>query len=195
MGLWTLAAEGHHHLDGIFNMAFIICSYVQIQRFFCCNHLMHPRSAMTQFLSALVFLILTGMLSPTAAQSVLIVRNDLGGSIEERLSRIEQLRALGTRVEIRGTCASACTMLLGLPNACVGQASRLGFHGPQSQYYGVSLPRAEFEYWSQVLAAHYPATISDWFMKTARNTTLSLITISGKQAIKMGARPCGVMRS
>lgn len=128
--------------------------------------------------------------APVAAQSALIVNNDLGGSVEERLTMIAALRIEGRRVEIRGQCASACTMYLGLPNTCVSRSSRLGFHGPQSQYYGISLPPDEFEYWSRVMASNYPASIAQWFMSQARETTMGLITISGAQAIKMGAQAC-----
>lgn len=128
--------------------------------------------------------------APVAAQSALIVNNDLGGSVQERLSVIAALRNQGRRVEIRGQCASACTMYLGLPNTCVSRASRLGFHGPQSQYYGISLPPDEFEYWSRIMASNYPAPIAQWFMAQARETTLGLVTISGAQAIKMGAHAC-----
>lgn len=127
---------------------------------------------------------------PVLAQSVTIVSNDQGGPVESRLREIAQLRSAGTRVEIRGQCDSACTMFLGLPNACVAQSSRLGFHGPQSQYYGISLPPEEFEYWSRVMADHYPGAIRAWFMAEARQTTMGLITISGSDAIRMGARAC-----
>ena len=81
-------------------------------------------------------------------------------------------------------------MFLSLPNACVAQSSRLGFHGPQSQFYGVPLPPDDLEYWSRVMADHYPGAIKAWFMQEARRTTTKLITISGTQAIKMGARAC-----
>lgn len=132
----------------------------------------------------------TALPGPADARTVTIVTNDHGGSLESRLQTLAQLRAAGTRVEIRGHCASACTLLLGLPNACVARSSRLGFHGPQSQHYGVSLPPQDFEHWSQVMAAHYPGPIRDWFLAKARQTLLGVITISGTQAIKMGARPC-----
>ena len=128
--------------------------------------------------------------APVSAQSAMIVNNDLGGSVEERLTMIAALRNEGRRIEIRGQCASACTMYLGLPNTCVSRSSRLGFHGPQSQYYGISLPSDQFEYWSRVMASNYPAPIAQWFMSQARETTMGLITISGAQAIKMGAHAC-----
>ena len=81
-------------------------------------------------------------------------------------------------------------MLMGLPNACVTPTSRLGFHGPQSQFYGISLPADEFNFWSNVMANHYPSAIKHWFMTKARKTTMGLITITGAEAIRLGAKPC-----
>ena len=156
---------------------------------FVCNALWsirHSGAVMALFALALG----AGLPDPVQAQPVKIVRNDSGGSIESRLREIAQLEVSGTRVEIRGQCASACTMFLGLPDACVARTSRLGFHGPQSQYYGIALPPAQFEYWSRVMADHYPGLIRSWFLKEARQTTMGLITISGAQAITMGARAC-----
>ncbi|NEX45325.1 hypothetical protein [Pseudotabrizicola algicola] len=133
-----------------------------------------------------------GTSQPATAQatSVAVIQNDLGGNMEARLQTIARMRASGTRVEIRGTCASACTMYLGLPNTCVSRGSRLGFHGPQSQYYGISLPPEEFEYWSRVMADHYPGAIRSWFLSEARYTTMDIITLSGAEVIRLGARPC-----
>lgn len=152
----------------------------------CIRYLFTPQIRLQTVLVANLML----CAAPAVAQSALIVRNDLGGSVQERLMMIAQLRDAGRRVEIRGQCASACTMYLGLPNACVSRAAQLGFHGPQSQYYGISLPPDQFEYWSRVMASNYPSGIARWFMSQARDTTMGLITISGAQAIKMGAHAC-----
>jgi hypothetical protein len=119
-----------------------------------------------------------------------IIRNDNGGNVEARVHQIAVLRQAGTRVEIRGRCASACTMLIGLPKACVARTARLEFHGPSSQYYGVSLSPHQFEYWSGVMAGYYPPRMRAWFMSTARQTTMGVITISGAQAARLGARAC-----
>jgi len=120
----------------------------------------------------------------------MVVRNDKGGNVEQRVHQIEQLRQAGTRVRIVGRCDSACTMFLGLPRACVARTARLGFHGPQSQYYGISLPPHQFEYWSGVMADHYPPRLRARFMAEWRNTTMGLHVISGAEAIRMGARAC-----
>lgn len=134
-------------------------------------------------------LALTLSCTPTQADR-LVIRSDPGGSLQQRLDQIATLRARSTRVEIRGNCDSACTMLLGLPLACVAPTARFGFHGPQSQRYGISLPPDQFDQWSQVMAEHYPAAIRRWFLQTARQTTMGLVTLTARQAVAMGARPC-----
>lgn len=118
------------------------------------------------------------------------VRNDMGGSVRERLAKIRALEAQQVPVRITGTCVSACTMYLGLSQACVTPQARLGFHGPSTRLRGMPLPRAEFERLSQEMAQHYPPAIRAWFLADARMVTGDYITITGAEAIRMGARPC-----
>lgn len=119
-----------------------------------------------------------------------VIRNDPGGDVASRVAQIEALRKSGERIEIAGWCASSCTLYLALPNACVRKGARLGFHGPQSQFYGIGLPPAEFERVSRVMAAHYPEQIRAWFMAEARHEILGVVKLTGRQVIAMGAREC-----
>lgn len=124
------------------------------------------------------------------AAQALVIRHDRGGPVSERIEQLRGLAAHGTRVRIVGTCLSACTLYLGLPNACVAPDARLGFHGPATRLQGIPLPREEFERISHLMAAHYPLPIRRWFLAKARFTTAGYVTISGRQAIAMGARAC-----
>lgn len=124
-----------------------------------------------------------------AAQGVLIVRNDPGGVVSKRANEINQLRAKGIRVELRGqVCLSSCTMYLGLPNTCVFKGTTFGFHGPS--YYGTKLSDNDFEYWSQVIASHYPPRLRNWFMSTARYKISDYYRVKGSELIRMGVREC-----
>jgi hypothetical protein len=129
-------------------------------------------------------------LASTDAALALDVRNDMGGPVSQRINKVEQLRAAGTQVRILGTCVSACTLYLGLPNTCVSSSARLGFHGPSTPMRGLPLPREEFERVTRQMAGYYPGQIRGWFMTEARMITESYYTISGAQAIAMGARAC-----
>lgn len=124
-----------------------------------------------------------------AAQGVLIVRNDPGGVVSKRANEINQLRAQGIRVELRGeVCLSSCTMYLGLANTCVFRGTTFGFHGPS--YYGAKLSENDFEYWSQVIASHYPPRLRNWFLTTARYKISDYYRVKGSELIRMGVPEC-----
>lgn len=122
------------------------------------------------------------------AALTLVIWNDLGGSVSERL---DQMQALGsTHVEIRGNCQSACTMYLGLPDVCVAPGAILGFHGPRTSIPGIPLPRREWDRVTMLMAREYPPQIARWFLKIARYHISDMLMITGREAIRTGARPC-----
>ena len=125
-----------------------------------------------------------------AASGVQVVEYDMGGDVNQRIREVARLRAEGTEVRIEGTCVSACTLYLGLPNSCVMANATLGFHGPRTNIPGIPLPRADFERISSTMATYYPGQIRTWFMSTGRMITESYYTISGAQAVAMGAHRC-----
>lgn len=124
-----------------------------------------------------------------AQAAVYIVGNDRGGIIGNRAAEIRRLKTSGRRVEIRGQiCLSSCTMYLGAGDVCVSPDTRFGFHGPS--YYGRPLEPRYFEYWSDVLADHYPTPVRDWFMSTGRYRKDGYYTILGAELIRLGVEAC-----
>ena len=131
------------------------------------------------------------VVAQTGAQTgVQVVRYDMGGDVEQRIRQVEQMRRAGTGVRIEGTCVSACTLYLGLPNACVSATAQLGFHGPRTRIPGLPLPRADFDRESGRIARYYPGPIRSWYMAQGRMVTESYYTLSGTQAAAMGAHLC-----
>lgn len=100
---------------------------------------------------------------------------DVGG----RISDYEDLPPQ----RITGYCASACTMKM--LNGCVSPDTTLMFHGPS--YYGFPLSDRDFQYWSLVIARHYPPKIAEWYLSEGRYTRT---TMTGQEAIELGARKC-----
>ena len=126
---------------------------------------------------------------PEGGARTLVIRNDPGGVIPARIADIATIRASGRKVELRGRyCLSACTLYLGLPNACVSPQTRFGFHGPS--LYGRPLKQKEFERWSRLMASHYPEPLRDWFMKTARFRLTGYANLQGDDLIRMGVERC-----
>ncbi len=127
--------------------------------------------------------------SSTSSRAVMIVGNDQGGLVSRRAEEISQILSQGTHVEIRGqVCYSSCTMYLGLPDTCVMPQTSFGFHGPS--YYGRRLSDRDFEYWSQIIAAHYPDPLRSWYLAEGRTRISDYFRISGTELIRLGVQQC-----
>lgn len=117
------------------------------------------------------------------------IGNDLGGDVGARANKIAVMRANGQSVAIRGpSCYSACTMYLALPGSCIDRGTRFGFHRPS--YYGTALTPEQFEFWSQVIASHYPASLQSWYLTEGRYSA-RLRMIAGAEIIRLGVPECG----
>lgn len=113
--------------------------------------------------------ILAAMLIATSigsASASVRITDDLGGQIGDYLARFRALRLSGERVEIDGTCASACTMLLGtIPRnrICVTPRAVLEFHSAwnPSPFGGETASEAG----NQILWSTYPSQVRKWISR------------------------------
>lgn len=118
----------------------------------------------------------SGLLKPTLLVGVsLLSACDVGGRVVDYIDLPPE--------RITGYCASSCTMKM--LNGCVEPSATLVFHGPS--YYGLPLSEIEFDYWSKVIASHYPPSLAEWYMIEGRYTNTSM---TGQEVIDLGARKC-----
>lgn len=114
------------------------------------------------------------------------IRHDMGGSVAQRL---EQMQTMSS-VRIVGACYSSCTMLLGVPDACVTPSARLGFHGPSTRS-GLPLLRSEWDRVSRIMAEQYPPKIRMWFLASGRLLSAQHMRVfHGSELINMGVKEC-----
>jgi hypothetical protein len=103
------------------------------------------------------------MSSIAAASATVRISDDSGGQIGDYLAKFSALRSSGEQIEIDGTCASACTMLLGtIPRnrICVTPRAVLEFHSAwdPSPSGGEVASRAG----NQILWSTYPSAVRKW---------------------------------
>jgi hypothetical protein len=119
--------------------------------------------------------------SPPAAERIL---DDSGGRIGTYLTRYEALRKSGQRIAIDGTCASACTLLLGvIPHnrICVTPRAVLAFHAA----WDISLTGAQTNApGTKYLWSHYPDGVRQWIRRHGG---------LGSQTIYLGGRELASM--
>ena len=112
----------------------------------------------------LVAMLLT-LISVAPASAAVRILDDLGGQIGAYLAKYQALRASGDKVVIDGTCASACTMLLGViprDRICVTPRAVLAFHSawtPTSEGEQIS-SAGNFYLWS-----NYPSDVRSWIQQ------------------------------
>jgi hypothetical protein len=99
------------------------------------------------------------------AVSPLYIHDDSGGQIGSYLRKYSAVRMSGQHVVIDGTCASACTILLGaIPRnrICVTENAVLAFHSAWNlTLTGVHASRPGTLY----LWAHYPDGVRHWISR------------------------------
>lgn len=93
------------------------------------------------------------------------ILDDSGGRIGSYLSRYAALRKSGQHVVIDGTCASACTLVLGaIPHnrICVTPRAVLAFHAAwDPSLTGAQINAAGTKY----LWSHYPEGVRQWIKR------------------------------
>ena len=66
---------------------------------------------------------------PAPTSEPYVITRDGGGQMISAEADRAAFLNWGGQIEIRGYCASACVIFTTLPNACIGQRARIGFHG------------------------------------------------------------------
>jgi len=77
------------------------------------------------------------ILNPPPGKGPVVIRNDGGGFVVQYATAVERLAYSGRRVEVRGSCRSACTMVLELPNVCIDKNAEFKWHQAYDKYTGV----------------------------------------------------------
>jgi hypothetical protein len=130
-------------------------------------------------------ILLTMSVSPVLA--TVRISDDRGGQIGDYLAKYHALRENGERVEIDGTCASACTMLLGViprNRICVTPRAVLAFHSawtPTSEGEQIS-SAGNYYLWS-----NYPAAVRKWIIQHG-GLHAQIIYLSGAELAAMYPR-------
>jgi hypothetical protein len=113
--------------------------------------------------------------SVAIASATYRIYDDRGGQIGEYLAKYRALRASGERIVIEGTCASACTMILGIVphnRICITPSAVLEFHSAWdvTPTGGKVVSQAG----SAILLSSYPRNVRDWIGRHGGLTTQML---------------------
>lgn len=114
--------------------------------------------------------------------------HDPGGRLSDYIGKIRAAEANNVRVELRGTCVSACTMFLGAKRVCVAPEATFWFHSAYDEKTGRIDPRA-----NHTMSMFWPDPVNEWAMKAGvfESTVFTMRRrLTGDQLIKMGVPKC-----
>ena len=160
---------------------------------------------MWRYLVFIVVFVLAACVSDYNEETnTLTIKYHEGGDSDTHIRQYNELLANGTKVRIVGSCASACTFFISLPNACVAPNATLSFHGTsfsgtveeaQRQYdearaRGEGLPWPKFktrqdvlDYGDYVVSFTYKPKMRKAYMDEWRHVRggLSFVTFTGQE--------------
>lgn len=113
---------------------------------------------------------------------------DLGGNLASYMSHVDALNREGRAIRIAGVCASACTIYLGVKNACVDLSAELWFHAAYRPRDRQLDPAGSLR-----MLAYYPPPVRRWAIESGalEQTTWSVRhMLTGSELIGMGMRAC-----
>ena len=112
------------------------------------------------------------------------VRNDPGGVVSDRL--IYVVGNWYEEVRVVGFCASACTLYIGMPNACTTRQAHWLFHGASGSSYERNTA------WNETVARMYPEPLRTAFLTDYRYRETA---IRGAELIRLGViRDCDILK-
>jgi hypothetical protein len=116
------------------------------------------RFALLSFLFALTLI----AASANSTAAAVRITDDEGGNIGQYWSRFMDLRDSGQQVIVDGSCASACTMVLGIvpyDRICFTSRAVLGFHAAYRGFLGFKVIN---EPATRTLMTFYPFAVRRW---------------------------------
>ena len=108
------------------------------------------------------------------AGRALVIGFDPGGSVMTYYAKAHASRD----IQIKGDCASACTMYLASSGVCVAPDARFWFHGG-TEAIG-----------TRIMLDSYPARVRSWALRSRALESQHLTMLSGANLIAMGVRAC-----
>jgi hypothetical protein len=122
---------------------------------------------------------------PPDIRQPVIILDDRGGLVDVYQRNMIKYNLENRRVEIRGSCRSACTLALGVKNVCVGKGAQVRWHHAYNSYTGDA--RADV---TQQMLSQIPFKIAQTVGPYISVSYNDKATLSYSQLIQLGIPDC-----
>lgn len=122
---------------------------------------------------------------PPLIHQPVVITNDGGGLVTDYEKAVFQYKLEGRRVEIRGSCRSACTLALAVPKVCVGRGAIVKWH--QAYEVKTHIPRYDV---TRRMVADLPPRVKERVENNIQVNYNSSATLTYKQLVELGVKDC-----
>jgi hypothetical protein len=131
--------------------------------------------------------------NPEPRRTTTVLYAEPGGDFWSHWNRFKALADSGDDVEIRGPCASGCTLIMvhvSNDRLCFGEAASLKFHVARDPKSG----EPDVAFTTRMMVNQYPQDIRKWIMAKGgveKMNIQQMWTLDAPELWKMGYRKCG----
>ena len=127
---------------------------------------------------------------PPDVKQPVIIREDGGGEVREYEWAMNKYNAERRRVEIRGSCRSACSMALGVKNVCVAPGAVVKLHQAYEKATGVIREDV-----TNLMTSYMPMRVRNHVEGHITRNYNPYTTLYYDDLIKLGIKSCGETRT
>lgn len=125
------------------------------------------------------------VLYPPPAPAAVVITMNTGGYVDEYFAAAERFKRTGQRIEVRGECRSACTVLLEVPTLCVAPGAVFRWHHAYVKSTGQLKP----EITDQMLS-RLPYRISSRLVGRIQKSYTPQASLDYKELVSLGVPAC-----
>lgn len=125
------------------------------------------------------------VLHPPPAPAAIVIRLDTGGYVDEYFAAADLYKSTGRRIEVRGECRSACTIMLEVPTLCVAPGAVFRWHHAYTKETGALHP----EVTNQMLSRLPPQIRARLQGKISKEYTAAA-SLGYKDLVALGVKDC-----
>lgn len=125
------------------------------------------------------------ILNPPPAPAAIVISWNAGGYVNQYIEAINEFTYTRRRVEVRGECRSACTMILEVPTVCVAPGAVFRWHHAYDKFTKALHPEV-----TELMLSRLPPKISARLQGKIGKTYTAQASLDYHDLIELGVKDC-----
>lgn len=125
------------------------------------------------------------VIHPPPEPAAIVINLDTGGVVEEYFAAADAYKRSGRRIEVRGECRSACTIMLEVPTLCVSPGAVFRWHHAYNKETGMLHPEV-----TEQMLSRLPTRISQRLQGKISKHYTPKASLDYRELVSLGVPSC-----